>query len=138
MLQRLFDLTRVLPVRSAVLKRLSDLDGGGEASLSGSNGHHGHGRVGRPPKLCRRSRSASASVCDARPAAGAGPHPPDDEPAWTPGRQSPERRESRERHRAARQHRQNSYDIDNIVIPASMASQTKIETPKYKEIVTPG
>ena len=121
----------------AVLKRLCDLDGGGEASLGGSNGP-GHGRVGRPPKLCRRSRSASASVCDARPAAAAGPHPPDDDPAWTPGRQSPERRESRERLRAARHHRQNSYDIDNIVIPASMASQTRIEKPKYKEIVTPG
>ncbi|XP_043191943.1 uncharacterized protein LOC122365091 [Amphibalanus amphitrite] len=121
--------------KSGVYKRFYDLDGS-EGTPRSSNG-----RVGRPPKLSRRSRSAS--VCDARPAAGAGcaPLAADDESPWSSGRQSPERRESRDRsaaaYRAAR-HRQNSYDIDNIVIPASMASTTKIEKPKYKEIVTPG
>ncbi|XP_005091967.1 KAT8 regulatory NSL complex subunit 1 [Aplysia californica] len=31
----------------------------------------------------------------------------------------------------------NSYDINNIVIPLSMAANTRVEQPQYKEIVTP-
>ena len=33
--------------------------------------------------------------------------------------------------------RQNSYDIDNIVIPYSIAASTRLEKLKYKEILTP-
>ena len=31
----------------------------------------------------------------------------------------------------------NAFDINNIVIPLSMATNTIVEQPKYKEIVTP-
>ena len=30
------------------------------------------------------------------------------------------------------------YDINNIVIPYSIASSTRLEKPQYKEILTPG
>jgi len=36
-----------------------------------------------------------------------------------------------------RKKRKNSYDIDHIVIPYSMAATTRVEKPKYKEIQTP-
>lgn len=37
----------------------------------------------------------------------------------------------------SRRLRQNSYDIDNIVIPYSVAASTRLEKLQYKEILTP-
>lgn len=36
-----------------------------------------------------------------------------------------------------RRNRVNSYDIDNIVIPYSVAASTRVEKLQYKEILTP-
>lgn len=36
-----------------------------------------------------------------------------------------------------RRNRINSYDIDNIVIPYSVAASTRVEKLQYKEILTP-
>lgn len=36
-----------------------------------------------------------------------------------------------------RRKRENSYDIDNIVIPYSIAASTRVEKLQYKEIPTP-
>lgn len=36
-----------------------------------------------------------------------------------------------------RRNRTNSYDIDNIVIPYSVAAATRVEKLQYKEILTP-
>lgn len=36
-----------------------------------------------------------------------------------------------------RRNRANSYDIDNIVIPYSVAASTRVEKLQYKEILTP-
>lgn len=36
-----------------------------------------------------------------------------------------------------RRNRTNSYDIDNIVIPYSVAASTRVEKLQYKEILTP-
>lgn len=36
-----------------------------------------------------------------------------------------------------RRNRANSYDIDNIVIPYSVAAATRVEKLQYKEILTP-
>ncbi|RUS71945.1 hypothetical protein EGW08_020288 [Elysia chlorotica] len=40
-------------------------------------------------------------------------------------------------HRGSRRRVDNSYDINNIVIPLSMAASVPVEQPQYKEIVTP-
>ncbi|GFO31807.1 kat8 regulatory nsl complex subunit 1-like protein [Plakobranchus ocellatus] len=40
-------------------------------------------------------------------------------------------------HRSHRRRFDNSYDINNIVIPLSMATSVPVEQPQYKEIVTP-
>ena len=40
-------------------------------------------------------------------------------------------------HRGNRRRLDNSYDINNIVIPLSMATSVPVEQPQYKEIVTP-
>ncbi|CAB3382564.1 Hypothetical predicted protein [Cloeon dipterum] len=40
-------------------------------------------------------------------------------------------------HELRRKKRENSYDIDNIVIPYSMAALTRVEKLEYKEILTP-
>jgi KAT8 regulatory NSL complex subunit 1 len=37
----------------------------------------------------------------------------------------------------SRRKRENSYDIDNIVIPYSIAASTRVEKLQYKEIPTP-
>lgn len=39
--------------------------------------------------------------------------------------------------RPVRRKRESSYDIDNIVIPYSMAALTRVEKLEYKEILTP-
>jgi len=39
--------------------------------------------------------------------------------------------------RQVRKKRESSYDIDNIVIPYSMAALTRVEKLEYKEILTP-
>jgi len=44
---------------------------------------------------------------------------------------------SKERGEGARRKRENSYDIDNIVIPYSVAASTRLEKLQYKEILTP-
>ena len=44
----------------------------------------------------------------------------------------------REMKEALRKRRgENAFDIDNIVIPYSIAASTRVEKPKYKEIATP-
>ncbi|KAG8282804.1 histone H4-K16 acetylation [Homalodisca vitripennis] len=44
---------------------------------------------------------------------------------------------SKERGDGVRRKRENSYDIDNIVIPYSVAASTRLEKLQYKEILTP-
>ncbi|PSN48058.1 hypothetical protein C0J52_03439 [Blattella germanica] len=44
---------------------------------------------------------------------------------------------SKERGEVVRRKRENSYDIDNIVIPYSIAASTRVEKLQYKEIPTP-
>lgn len=40
-------------------------------------------------------------------------------------------------HRSSDRRSRNSYDIDNIVIPYSVAASTRVELLPYKEIPTP-
>ncbi|GFS15218.1 KAT8 regulatory NSL complex subunit 1 [Elysia marginata] len=51
--------------------------------------------------------------------------------------QSSLRELSHQHGRSNRRRVDNSYDINNIVIPLSMATSTPVEQPQYKEIVTP-
>ncbi|XP_034233597.1 KAT8 regulatory NSL complex subunit 1 isoform X1 [Thrips palmi] len=55
-------------------------------------------------------------------------------PAPSPG---DERSHFAERTESLRRKRENSYDIDNIVIPHSLASSARVEKLQYKEILTP-
>lgn len=65
-----------------------------------------------------------------------------DSPVSLPGPtlSSKDKSEKRERDRSEdgrKRKEDDSYDIDNIVIPYSMAASTRVEKLQYKEILTP-